>query len=511
MRGIRICLYLATLIAQVACDAVVDGKLSLYTSSWESWDENTARWSAYEAPTFSAVFKPETEGELSQGIEYLAKHNIPYLATKPGGHGNVPTLGNYQNVVQINLDNFRHAAVNSDHSITIGGGAKMVDLIPTLHKAGREMTVGSFPCVGVHGVMLGGGMGRLMGRYGLISDALLQAKVALWNGTIVEASETVNSDLFWGLRGAGHNFGVVIESTYKTWPDEGGLHYNADMVFTDDSLEGVVGTYRRIVEDGLDPSLFLILGYMYDAEAKKPLLVMNVVYAHNEEKGRRIAEKFASSPEGTTEPITRISFRESNMNFSELGSGKAVPGVCDVNLKNTLYTASTPTLFETGSMKAVYESFASFVHAHPGANRSILLFEAADGKAIEALPHDYSAYAHRGMMTTNVIIQATWDEDVDGKVAEAANAWGKGARDLLAKAEISGYDKLYAYVNYANRDEPLAALYGYDEKRQRRLTGLKQKYDPHGFFNAYRPVPSDMTGWELPIASGAPQRPKDEL
>jgi fumiquinazoline A oxidase len=180
--------------------------------------------------------------------------------------------------------------VNSDHSITIGGGAKMVDLIPTLHKAGREMSmfaspidfrcssyltlyrvqaVGSFPCVGVHGVMLGGGMGRLMGRYGLISDALLQAKVALWNGTIVEASETVNSDLFWGLRGAGHNFGVVIESTYKTWPDEGGLHYNADMVFTDDSLEGVVGTYRRIVEDGLDPSLFLILGYMYDAEAKK--------------------------------------------------------------------------------------------------------------------------------------------------------------------------------------------------------------------------------------------------
>jgi FAD/FMN-containing dehydrogenase len=117
--------------------------------------------------------------------------------------------------------------------------------------------------------MLGGGMGRLMGRYGLISDALLQAKVALWNGTIVEASEKVNPDLFWGLRGAGHNFGVVLESTYKTWPDEGGLHYNADMVFTDDSLDGVVNTYREIVQDGLDPSLFLILGYMYDADAKK--------------------------------------------------------------------------------------------------------------------------------------------------------------------------------------------------------------------------------------------------
>lgn len=112
-------------------------------------------------------------------------------------------------------------------------------------------------------------MGRLMGRYGLISDALLHAKVALWNGTILEASESINSDLFWGLRGAGHSLGVVIESTYKTWPDEGGLHYNADMIFTDDSIDGVVNTYRAMVEEGLDPSLFLILGYVYGADAEK--------------------------------------------------------------------------------------------------------------------------------------------------------------------------------------------------------------------------------------------------
>ena len=238
---------------------------------------------------------------------------------------------------------------------------------------------------------------------------------------------------------------------------------------------------------------------------------MNVVYAHDEKSGRKVAERFASSPKGTPNPITRISFTESNMDFSELGSGKALPGVCEVNLKNTLWTASTPTLFETRAMKTVYESFASFVSSHPGANRSILLFEAADGKVIEALPKDYSAYAHRGMMTTNVIIQATWDEDTDGTVAKAANAWGRGVRDLLAKPEISGYDKLHAYVNYANKDEPLEALYGYDEERQGKLVSLKQKYDPHGFFNAYRALPSDMSGWENAIAPENRQGKRDEL
>jgi hypothetical protein len=79
MRSIRSCLCLATLIAQVACDAVVDGKLSFYTSSWENWDENTARWSAYEAPTFSAVFKPETEAELSQGVSDTPYFQVSYV------------------------------------------------------------------------------------------------------------------------------------------------------------------------------------------------------------------------------------------------------------------------------------------------------------------------------------------------------------------------------------------------------------------------------------------------
>lgn len=52
----------------------------------------------------------------------------------------MPTLGDYQDVVQINMDNFRHAVVNLDKSITIGGGARMEDIIPTLHAAGREMS-----------------------------------------------------------------------------------------------------------------------------------------------------------------------------------------------------------------------------------------------------------------------------------------------------------------------------------------------------------------------------------
>lgn len=160
MRSVKLGIQAFTVVG-VVCFSMIEQPL-LHTSTWKGWEENTARWSSYEAPTFSAVFRPESEDELSQGVssrpvlchvarqllkfsrlhqmQYFATHGIPYLATKPGGHGNVPTLGSYQNVVQINLDNFRHAVVNPDHSITVGGGAKMMDLIPTLHAAGREMS-----------------------------------------------------------------------------------------------------------------------------------------------------------------------------------------------------------------------------------------------------------------------------------------------------------------------------------------------------------------------------------
>lgn len=73
-------------------------------------------------------------------MAFLASTDTAYLVTKGGGHGNTPTLGAYQMVVQVNLEHFRHVVINEDNSVTIGGGAKFIDLIPVLHRAGREMS-----------------------------------------------------------------------------------------------------------------------------------------------------------------------------------------------------------------------------------------------------------------------------------------------------------------------------------------------------------------------------------
>lgn len=62
---------------------------------------------------------------------------------------------------------------------------------------------------------MGSGVGRFNGLFGLVADALVSARVVVADGRVVTASRTQNSDLFWGLRGAGANLGVVTSATFQ--------------------------------------------------------------------------------------------------------------------------------------------------------------------------------------------------------------------------------------------------------------------------------------------------------
>lgn len=86
--------------------------------------------------------------------------------------------------------------------------------------------------MGLVGATIGGGIGALHGVRGLLSDALESVRIVTATGELVEASMTQNSDLFWGIRGAGSNFGIIVSATYKVYDatNEGQV-VNADFVF----------------------------------------------------------------------------------------------------------------------------------------------------------------------------------------------------------------------------------------------------------------------------------------
>lgn len=113
------------------------------------------------------------------------------------------------------------------------------------------------------GATLGAGVGRYQGLHGLLIDNLLSALMVTAQGNIITVSATENSDLFWGIRGAGFNFGIILSATYKTSPlTNGGIVSSADLVFptsVNASYFAALKTFQDTLPAAL--SLFTLIDY----------------------------------------------------------------------------------------------------------------------------------------------------------------------------------------------------------------------------------------------------------
>ena len=116
--------------------------------------------------------------------------------------------------------------------------------------AGKQTVTGMCECTSIVAPMLGGGHGLLQGQYGLAADQLVSARLVLANGTVVVASNTSHPDLFWALRGAGHNFGIVTEMVYKIYDVEPGKEKwtKETFLFDSASLEEVFRVSNHLLD-----------------------------------------------------------------------------------------------------------------------------------------------------------------------------------------------------------------------------------------------------------------------
>ena len=111
---------------------------------------------------------------------------------------------------------------------------------------------------------MGAGVGRYQGIHGLIIDSLLSVQLVTADGKLITASASQNPDLFWGFRGAGMNFGVVVSATYRIYDlTNGGQVQDADFVFLASQNESFYRTFASL-QDTLPPELSLIAFNVYN-------------------------------------------------------------------------------------------------------------------------------------------------------------------------------------------------------------------------------------------------------
>lgn len=110
---------------------------------------------------------------------------------------------------------------------------------------------------------LGGGVGRLSGTHGIISDQLLSVQVVTANGDLVAASNEENPDLFWALRGAGGNFGIVVEAVYEVRDLASEYVVNLDYAFSSKDT-GAVIDYLASFGSNMPARLSFIIQALYN-------------------------------------------------------------------------------------------------------------------------------------------------------------------------------------------------------------------------------------------------------
>ncbi len=148
----------------------------------------------------------------------FGRENGLEIAIRGGGH-NGGGLGSVDDGLMIDLSGLKEIEVDPDaRTATIGGGCLLRDVDAATHQHGLATPVGFIGSTGAGGLMLGGGIGHLTRGYGLSIDNILGAELVLADGSVVNADENENPDLYWAIRGGGGNFGVATKIRARLHP-----------------------------------------------------------------------------------------------------------------------------------------------------------------------------------------------------------------------------------------------------------------------------------------------------
>jgi FAD/FMN-containing dehydrogenase len=152
------------------------------------------------------------------GAVNFARTNQLLVSVRGGGH-NVTGNAVCDGGLMIDLSPMKGIRVDRQRrTVTAQAGVTWGDLDHETQAFGLATTGGQISTTGIAGLTLGGGLGWLMRKCGLVVDNLLSADVVTADGRFLTASPTENADLFWGLRGGGGNLGLVTSFEYRLHP-----------------------------------------------------------------------------------------------------------------------------------------------------------------------------------------------------------------------------------------------------------------------------------------------------
>ncbi|KAL9622087.1 MAG: hypothetical protein Q9160_003586 [Pyrenula sp. 1 TL-2023] len=459
----------------------------IFGSTDPAYAKATSRWITFVQPDIEVVVEPAAESDISKIVKYCNDNSIEFLA-RNRGHGMTQSLNRFKGL-QIGMDQLQSANIQEDgQTVLLQGGAYAGPVINYLWDQGYVTSTGAAFCVGLAGLGLGGGHGRLEGLYGLVADGIVQLNVVLADGSEAVVSATSNEDLFWAMKGAGHNFAIVTSSLVKIYPKPASTWHYHGYTWTGDKLETVFEELNKlhVLDNGTMPPLMSfesgVIAMNPAVSTTEPVMLWSFAYNGPAEDAEKLLEPFNAIGSEGEDVVQDVPYPQ----IAELsGTGETGPACT-----NGPYVESSNMIinYNVKAQRQLYDLFKQNLAQYPDlANGARLAHEGYSNKAVQAIPAESAAYAHRAQ---NLIVYFLTSVPVGSDLHEPAEAWAKQTYDIW-----NGDLPPNTYVNYAagHPYESLESLYGYEPWRLDRLRGLKAKYDPNNSFGYFVPIISESS------------------
>ncbi len=391
--------------------------------------------------------------DVVEAIRFARTHELE-LAVRGGGHS-LAGRSVCEGGLMLDLSLMKGIHVDpAKRTARAQGGATWADFNRETQLYGLATTGGTVSTTGIAGLTLGGGLGWLMGKYGLACDNLISAEVITAGGRVVRASADENPDLLWALRGGGGNFGVVSWFEYQLHPV--GPVTSGHVTYRMEHARDVVQLFRELTSTAPDELSLHALLHTPDALPGAEILGCHCGSLAEGEAATRPLTRFGEPALGAFGPASYV---DTNMMLYDAGWPRGARSYWKSNFLAEL----TDTVID-----AMIEQFVGCPSPMSG-----LLLEHIHGAAARVGIAE-TAFAHRGE-SYSLLVAAQW---LEPKEDEKNIAWARATY-----AALRPYMVRDAYANYQTEDEAVGVSEQAYGSNQSRLVELKNRLDPSNLFH----------------------------
>ena len=401
--------------------------------------------------------------DVQLALAYAQQQELP-IAVRGGGHS-IAGHSSIDNGLVIDLSQMKSISVNpAERTATAEPGVLLGELDAATQEFGLAVPAGTISHTGIAGLTLGGGTGWLMRKHGLTIDSLLAVEIVTADGVLRRASASENPDLFWGVRGAGANLGVVVSFTYQLHP-VGPLVFGGPLLYTMDKAPEVMRLYREFMETAPDELTTFIIFLTIPPVAPFPahlhgqqVIAVDTCFVGPVAAGDAVIAPFRSElvPDlDLAGPIPYVVRQSLTDDFAPHGMDGYHKGTNLNSLSDEV-------------ISALINGFSRVT------NPSTVIHVARMGGAVARVPSDATAFGNRTAPYVCWIL-GLWAKDPAR--TEEHRTW---VREIAKAVEVDAAEGVY--INVISDDEENGAAGAYGPVVYDLLTRVKTKYDPTNRF-----------------------------